>query len=79
MDSLPYADMNIATSEFINFYQYSRSTNTIAFSFENEEELFDRLVSDTRFIAEADEAKKRLRGTPTSFENLTQKYFYLIE
>lgn len=79
MNDLLYADMNIVVSKFLELFQYSGVTNITTSAFENEEGVFDKLVSDKRFIAEADEAKKQLRENPSNFTNFTQKYSSLIE
>ncbi|MBI2314938.1 hypothetical protein HYU93_02670 [Candidatus Daviesbacteria bacterium] len=44
----------------------------------DEESVFNELVSNKTFLAEAKEARKQILTNPSHFTNFTQKYAHLI-
>lgn len=46
--------------------------------FVDEESVFDELVNNKTFLAEAKEARRQILRNPSHFTNFTQKYAHLI-
>ena len=74
-----YDSMNVVFSGFLELFKFSEAASVTTSILGDEEEIFDKLVSDEIFIAEAKEARRQLRQNPSSFTNLTRKYSHLIE